>query len=162
MNNSNINSPQTKTPRHVQAALKKQGAVVALRQLIERQRIEAREQLLQLTREAAAETARARKIDREDFRVQEGRFAARLGRMVLNAMRVQGIEGVLLEAGAVETLWSPEERDALALFLKPKESDFGIQLDDASHQTTPVNDAADPTIESPGSPTEMHGRQEIS
>jgi|GEM_PF-1833777 len=162
MNNSNINSPQTKTPRHVQAALKKQGAVVALRQLIERQRIQARDQLLQLTREAAAETARARKKDREDFREQEGRFAARLGRMVLNAMRVHGVEGVLLEAGTVETQWSPEERDALALFLLPRSPDFCIHLDDTSDQTTLVPDAAPPLIESPDLPTEIERRGGIS
>ena len=161
MNNSNINSPQTKTPRHVQAALKKQGAVVALRQLIERQRIEAREQLLQLTREAAAETARARKIDREDFREQEGRLAARLGRMVLNAMRVQGINGVLLDAGTVEIQWSAEDRDALALFLRPRSSEYGVHPDDADHITL-VHQEVHPISESPVLSTEISGSAQIS
>jgi len=81
----------------------------------ELRRQKVKEQTEKLARLASEEESRLRRAQREHRRREEARFAQRLGVLVMNALRRQGISGVLLTAQALDT-WSTEDlRDLKSL-----------------------------------------------
>lgn len=69
-------------------------------------------------RAAAIEEASLRRVKREHRQKQEGRMASRLGRIVLVALRRQGVTGTLLVAADLNG-WPQRDRDELQALLVP-------------------------------------------
>lgn len=98
------------------AAARSHQAVMDLRAAEERRRQAYREQLEEAERAAATGESRLRRIEREERRQQEGRFAALLGRMVLAALKRQGMSGSLLTVDDLAS-WTAQDREDLSSFL---------------------------------------------
>lgn len=106
--------PASKAVRALQAL---QAAEAARRVAFKRQREE-------LERAAAAETVLLRRAERERQHKQQLRAANRLGRMVLVALRRQGLSGTLLAADDLNA-WSEQDKRELMALLEASKSDAG-------------------------------------
>lgn len=116
----NANKPVEPTTNAAvgRAASKNQKALDALLAAEARHREAFRRERAELARAAATEAASRRRAERESRREQEGRMASRLGRMVLVALRRQGVTGTLLVATDLNG-WRQRERDELQALLVP-------------------------------------------
>lgn len=100
------------------AASKSRKALEVLEAAEARRRDAFRHERADLERAAATEEALLRRADRERRQKQEGRLASRLGRMVLAALRRQGVIGTLLVAADLNG-WPQRDRDELLALLAP-------------------------------------------
>ena len=98
------------------AAARSHQAVMDLRAAEERRRLAYREQLEEAERAAAIGESRLRRIEREERRQHELRFAALLGHMVLQALKRQGMSGSLLTADDLAS-WNTQDREDLRSYL---------------------------------------------
>lgn len=98
------------------AAARARQALDDLREAEEKRQLAYREKLEEAKRAAAALTKRLQHIENEKLRAQEGRFAGLLGRMVLTAMKRQGLAGSLLQADDLAT-WKIQDLHDLKAFL---------------------------------------------
>ena len=99
-------------------ASKSRKALEALRAAEARRRDAFKHERAELERAAATEEASLRRVERERRQKQEGRMANRLGRMVLVALRRQGVTGTLLVATDLNG-WLQRDRDELQALLVP-------------------------------------------
>lgn len=100
------------------AASKSRKALEALLAAEARRRDAFKQERAELERAAATEEAIRRRAERERRQKQEGRMASRLGRMVLAALRHQGVTGTLLVAADLNG-WPECDRDELQALLAP-------------------------------------------
>ena len=100
------------------AASKSRKALEALRAAEARRRDAFKHERAELERAAAIEEASLRRVKREHRQKQEGRMASRLGRIVLVALRRQGVTGTLLVAADLNG-WPQRDRDELQALLVP-------------------------------------------
>ena len=104
------------------AAARARQALDDLREAEEKRQLAYREKLEEAKRAAAALTKRLQHIENDKLRAQEGRFAGLLGRMVLTAMKRQGLAGSLLQADDL-VIWKAQDIQDLKDFLAVKSTD---------------------------------------
>lgn len=100
------------------AASKNQKALDELVAAEARHRAAFKKRCADLARAAATDAANRRRAERDGRRKQEAQMASRLGRMVLEAMRRQGLTGTLLIAADLNG-WLQRDRDELQVLLAP-------------------------------------------
>ena len=98
---------------------KGQRALQALRSAEAQRREAYKQELIEAERKAKGEEAELRLAARERLRKLESRVARRLGRLVLGAIRRQGLTGALLTAADLSAC-SDRDREELALLLAPQ------------------------------------------
>lgn len=93
-----------------------------LRKAEEKRKLVSRERIEDAKRSAASLIKRMQHIENDKLRAQEGRFAGLLGRMVLTALKRQGLAGSLLQADDLVT-WKAQDIQDLKDFLAVKSTD---------------------------------------
>lgn len=115
---------QGSKPTTGRAASKALRALQALQAAEAARRVDFKKQREQLERAAAAETVLLRRAERERRHKQQLQAANRLGRMVLVALRRQGLTGTLLVADDLNA-WSAQDRNELLVLLEAPTPDAG-------------------------------------
>ena len=115
---------QASKPAIGRAASKAVRALQALQAAEAARRVEFKKQREELERAAAAETVLLRRAERERRHKQQLHAANRLGRMVLVALRRQGLSGTLLVADDLNA-WSEQDRKELMDLLEAPMPDAG-------------------------------------
>ena len=93
-----------------------------LRKAEEKRKLVSRERIEDAKRSAASLFKRMQHIENDKLRAQEGRFAGLLGRMVLTALKRQGLAGSLLQADDL-VIWKAQDIQDLKEFLAVKSGD---------------------------------------
>ena len=122
MNIREKTNSSTKLSRVGAAAVRALKDLEDLRKAEEKRKLVSRERIEDAKRSAASLIKRMQHIENDKLRAQEGRFAGLLGRMVLTALKRQGLAGSLLQADDL-VIWKAQDIQDLKEFLAAKSGD---------------------------------------
>ena len=124
MDNEDEPKEPSRKPSSGRPVSKAAKALQALQEAEAARRVDFKRQREELARAAAVEAVLLRRAERERRHKQQLHAANRLGRMVLVALRRQGLSGTLLVAGDLNA-WSDQDRTELMDLLEASKSDAG-------------------------------------
>ena len=124
MDNEDEPKEPSRKPSSGRPVSKAAKALQALQAAEAARRVDFKRQREELARAAAVEAVLLRRAERERRHKQQLHAANRLGRMVLVALRRQGLSGTLLVADDLNA-WSDQDRRELIVLLEASKSDAG-------------------------------------
>ena len=124
MENDDESQEPSRKPSRGRPISKAAKALQALQAAEAARRVDFKRQREELERAAAVEAVLLRRAERERRHKQQLHAANRLGRMVLVALRRQGLSGTLLVADDLNA-WSDQDRRELIVLLEASKSDAG-------------------------------------